>query len=404
MRPERDPGTEPLDVLLIEDNPGDVGLITMLLDEVRSRGLLTRLVVVPNLTEGVERLRSGNFAVVLLDLGLPESQGLDTVHRLRAHAARLPALVVLSGLSDEEVAVSALEAGAQDYLVKGHVDAPAMARTIRYALGRHHAEQVLSRELERSRELAAERAGRHKAEDESESLRRLFDERGEMLHLLAHEVRQPLNNASTALQSASAAISASGDSAEPRVRQPLEHAQQVLDQVIGTLNNALAAAVLLTAGGSFEKSETDLDTLIGLVVQDIGTDERARVRVQAESQLRTVQLQPSLMRLALCNLLLNALAYSAPGSPVELRVGDADDPPALWFEIRDEGEGIPAALVPTVFDKGTRGARSRAGTGAGLGLYIVRRVVELHHGRIELSSNEPCGTVVRISIPQAVAW
>ena len=396
-------------VLLIEDNPGDARRIDSMLREAGTLGFTFQLQCADTLAAGVERLRADAFDVVLLDLGLPESVGLETVQRLITHAARVPALVVLSGLADEDVAIQALQSGAQDYLVKGQVDSTQLLRAIRYALGRHQAEQSLTRELERTRELAAERAHLRRAESESEGLRRLLDEReqmlrerSEMLELLAHEVRQPLNNASAALQNASAAIINSGDHARPEIRNSLEHAQHVLDHVMGTLNNTLAAATLLAVGERGTVAETDLDTLVDLVVCDIGLDERARVTVESCSELRTAQLQPMMMRLALCNLLVNALSYSPPGSPIRLRVSDSESPPSLCFEVIDQGPGIPAALQPTVLDKGTRGQDARAGTGAGLGLYIVRRVAELHRGKIELLPNAPRGTIVRICVPQGV--
>ena len=401
--------TAPVRVLLIEDNPQDVRLIVTMLAEAAGLGLNYELHCASSLAEGVDRLRAGGVDVILLDLGLPESIGLETVQRLLAQAPRAPTLVVLSGLADEDVAVQALQAGAQDYLIKGQVDSALLVRAIRYAIGRHQAEETLTRELDRSRELANERAIRLKAEGDSEGLRRLLDEREQMfaereelLRLLAHEVRQPLNNASAALESASAAIVGSGGQLSPDVRTPLERAQHVLDHVIGTLNNALAAATMLTSGEPGTLVETDLDTLIGLVVRDIGLDERSRVTVESLSELRTVQLQPMMMRLALCNLLVNALAYSPPGSPVRLRISDSEEPPALRFEVLDQGPGIPRSLLPTVFDKGTRGANARAGTGAGLGLYIVRKVVSLHHGSIEVLGDTPRGTILRMSIPQGV--
>lgn len=399
----------PTQALLIEDNPGDARLIETLLAAAPALGLDVRLRHARTLAAGLEHLRTSSFDVILLDLGLPESAGLETVQRMFAHVPRVPALVVLSGLADEDVAVQALRTGVQDYLVKGQVDTAQLVRAIRYAIGRHQAEEALTRELERSRELASERAIRRRAEDESESLRRLLDEREQMLgereellRLLAHEVRQPLNNASAALASAAAAIASSGTHPAPVVHAPLERAQHVLDHVIGTLNNALAAATLLSSGTLGLLAETDLDTLVELIVHDIGADERARVVVEVMSELRTVQLQPMMMRLALCNLLVNALAYSPPGSPVRLRISDAEEPPALCLEVIDEGAGIPPELQPTVFDKGTRGNNARPGTGAGLGLYIVRKVVELHHGRIELLPNATHGTIVRLCIPQGV--
>jgi signal transduction histidine kinase len=387
-------------LLLIEDNPGDARLIATLLDEAAGFGLPTTLVTVDTLAAGIERLRGGAFELVLLDLGLPESRGLDTVQRLRTAVPRLPPLVVLSGLNDEDVAVQALQAGAQDYLVKGRVEPSALARTIRYALGRHQAEQALKNELERSRELARERALRARVEGESESLRRLLDERDQLLRLLAHEVRQPLHNAGAALQSALDAIAGAGSAAPPGVQPPLQHAQQVMAHVIGTLNNALAAALLLTAGGHDLPVDTDLDTLVALVLGDIGPEDRARVAVAIDSGLRTAQLQPTLMRLALCNLLVNALKYSPAPVPVKLHIVDRDDPPALGFEVSDLGSGIDAALLPTVFERGTRGPNARPGSGAGLGLYIVRQVAVMHRGSIAIEPNQPHGTIVRMWIPQ----
>jgi signal transduction histidine kinase len=108
------------------------------------------------------------------------------------------------------------------------------------------------------------------------------------------------------------------------------------------------------------------------------------------------------MRLALTNLLFNALAYSPPGSPVRLRIYDSEEPLAMVFEVVDTGDGISAELLPRVFDKGTRGTNTRATTGAGLGLYIVRKVVDAHRGTVEIVPNTPRGSIVRMSIPQGV--
>ena len=399
--------TQPLQVLLIEDNPADASMITGLLAQ--ARGWEFGLTWVSDLSAGVDRLRGGGIDLVLLDLGLPESTGLATVLRLFAQGLVVPPLIVLSGITDEEIAIKALQSGAQDYLVKGQVDSALLLRAIRYAIGRRQAEEAMTRELLRTRELANEKAVRVRAEGVSEELRRLLEERDQMLaeredmlRLLAHEVRQPLNNASAALESASLAIAVSTSHAETDVRTPLARAQHVLDHVIGTLNNALAAATLLTSGSSDVVADTDLHTLVGLVLRDIAVEDRPRVGIDSLTETRTVQLQPVLMRLALTNLLFNAQAYSPPGSPVRLRIYDSEDPLAMVFEVEDAGDGIAAELLPRVFDKGTRGSNARATTGAGLGLYIVRKVVDLHHGSVEIEPNRPRGSIVRMSIPLGV--
>jgi diguanylate cyclase (GGDEF)-like protein len=140
----------PIKLLLVEDNPGDARLIEQMLAQVH--GLAYELTWVDNLTDGIAHLRSAPTDVLLLDLGLPESTGLETVRRVQKYSPQIPTLIVLSGLSDEDVAVQAVQSGAQDYLVKGHVDPPLLVRAIRYAMERSQARKALRQandELER---------------------------------------------------------------------------------------------------------------------------------------------------------------------------------------------------------------------------------------------------------------
>src|SRR5437868_1628988 len=125
-------------VLLIEDNPSDARLIRELL--VGAPGLSFELEVVENLVDGVERLRISNIDVVLLDLGLPESIGLDTLRRLLSHISKIPTLIIISGLADEDIAIEALHLGARDYLTKGQFDSALLLRSLRYSIERSQAD------------------------------------------------------------------------------------------------------------------------------------------------------------------------------------------------------------------------------------------------------------------------
>ncbi len=120
-------------VLLIEDNSGDARLIEVMLREVHS--IPIQFVRASRLAEGMQRLDEGGIDIVLLDLGLPDSGGLDTVKRAHAHAPDTP-IIVLTGHDDEVLGVSSVWMGAQDYLVKGQVDSTLLGRAIRYAMGR----------------------------------------------------------------------------------------------------------------------------------------------------------------------------------------------------------------------------------------------------------------------------
>jgi len=128
-------------VLLIEDNPGDTRLIREMLKEAGAAQL--ELVCTDRLSTGLERLAEGGIDVILLDLELPGSQGLDTLGKVLAEPPEAPVIVVLTGLDDEALAIQAVRAGAQDYLVKGQVGGNLLARAMHYAIERKRAEEAL---------------------------------------------------------------------------------------------------------------------------------------------------------------------------------------------------------------------------------------------------------------------
>ncbi len=144
-----------IDILLIEDNPGDVRLIRGLIQEGGDASF--RIEHADRLETGLKRLAGGGIGAVLLDLSLPDGQGLDTLFRLRAHAPGVP-VVVLTGHNDEPTAIQALREGAQDYLVKDRVGGDVLVRSLRYAKERVEILKVLGESEERFRRLV-ENAG-----------------------------------------------------------------------------------------------------------------------------------------------------------------------------------------------------------------------------------------------------
>ncbi|MBF8254327.1 MAG: histidine kinase,Response regulator receiver domain protein,histidine kinase,GAF domain-containing, partial [Deltaproteobacteria bacterium] len=137
--------TEPLRVLLIEDNPGDARLIRESWKDIKDlRFTLEHLGL---LAEGLKRLASEKPDVLLLDLSLPDSAGLDTLARVRQQAPKVP-VVVLTGLDDENTGIAAVKIGAQDFLVKGQADGALLGRALRYAVERQRAEEQVLRHQE----------------------------------------------------------------------------------------------------------------------------------------------------------------------------------------------------------------------------------------------------------------
>ena len=118
----------PLRILLVEDNPGDVRLLREMFSTERPDSYeITHL---PRLGLALNHLAQGGVDIVLLDLGLPDGEGIDTVRRVRKLAPQIP-LIVLTGRDDDETVAEAMLEGAQDYLVKGQIETRALPRADR---------------------------------------------------------------------------------------------------------------------------------------------------------------------------------------------------------------------------------------------------------------------------------
>jgi PAS domain S-box-containing protein len=213
-----------LTVLLIEDIPGDARLIRELLVEAGAYPPL-RLVWADRLATGLARLDAGCIDVALVDLGLPDSQGLATLAAVHARAPAVP-VVVLTGLVDGELGLRAMQAGAQDYLVKGQVDGPALARALRYA-------------VERQRTAAALREGERR-------FRAIFDQTFQFIGLLAPD--------GTVLEANRAALDFAGVTRDEVIGRPFWETRWWA--VSPAVQERLKAAIAEAAQGRFVRYET----------------------------------------------------------------------------------------------------------------------------------------------------
>ena len=139
-------------ILLVEDNPGDIRLLQEYLvkDSSTTRGF--QIVHADRLEKGLTHVAEAGFDAVLLDLSLPDSHGMDTLIRMRAAAKGIP-IVVLTSIEDDALGMRLIQAGAQDYLVKGQVTGHLLMRSLRYAAERNRTESALRDSEERYRTL-----------------------------------------------------------------------------------------------------------------------------------------------------------------------------------------------------------------------------------------------------------
>ena len=130
----------PLNVLLVEDNPTDVLLVKDALADVT--GIEFYIAVANRLQQALQQLADEKFDVVILDLGLPDSNGIATFEQLQMESPEMPVLV-LTALSDESLATLAVQRGAQDFLIKSQLQHSLLGRFIRFAIERHHLQRTL---------------------------------------------------------------------------------------------------------------------------------------------------------------------------------------------------------------------------------------------------------------------
>ncbi len=251
--------------------------------------------------------------------------------------------------------------------------------------------------LDRAAQLRREQEARRELERQAAELARLASERREMLDLLAHEVRQPLNNASAAIESAGAMLA---DKGEQGASERLVRAQGVLSEVQRHVDNTLAVSTLLSGATTLPEEEADIDTVLSVALAELPRAERSRVAIERFTPARSAVMDSALVRLALRNLLGNAIRHTAPGTPVTVRISDSESPLALFIDVVDQGGGLPGELLPRLFERGARVRHRDGRTSHGLGLFIASRALRAQGGELRLLHSGLTGTALRLVLPQ----
>ncbi len=402
-----------LQVLLVEDNPADALLVEVALEEMARP---PRLIHVTRLAEALELLAGhalesasleegaggevgGGFDVVFLDLGLPDSQGLSSFERVQQVAPDVP-LIALTGLDDEKLALEALQSGASDYLIKGQTGAALLERSMRYAIER--------KKSERSRiELGRARAER----EEAEAANRAKDE---FLATLSHELRTPLN---AILGWASLLRSQNVDASLMQMAfDTIERNARTQAQLVDDL---LDVSRIITGKLSLDHRVLDFNDVISNAIGSLHPQIEAKKLVLQRANNEPLFVCGDVARLqqVVGNLLSNAIKFTpegggifvtaqiqeqlpvaAPAQVLEATMATRQEVQAVegqvsWVElaVRDTGQGIEKEFLPHVFDRFRQadGSTTRRHGGLGIGLAIVRHLVQAHQGTIEAHSDGP---------------
>lgn len=376
---------KPIKLLLVEDNLGDVRVLRGTIAEAHTAGFA--LTHVERLSEALQRLQEERFDIIFLDLSLPDSRGLPTLTRVYAQAPQVP-IIVLTGLDDEEIAIKALQEGAQDYINKERLESGLLARAIRYAIERQRVLQELQAAEERYRHLF-------------ENAKALEQQRSEFLALLTHDIKNPLT-----------VILGHADLLLEEAKEQGVEDKEREDSLLWMKSSALTVLSLVENYLDLSRLEEGQRTLAQVPVRLNELLGRVRQQYKAEAQQRRIALELDLQKelpviagdsLALervfANLISNALKFTPAGGIIT--ISSASHQGEAVTTVADNGPGIAPEELPFIFDKYRRTASAGQRKGTGLGLFIVKTLVEAHSGRVEVQSALGQGTCFSVFLPIA---
>ncbi len=359
---------------------------------------------------GLALCQKQHYDAILLDFRLPDMTGLEFLDELKQQSDTALPVIMLTGQGDERIAVQAIKRGAQDYLVKQHLEPDMLQDTVRKVIHQsqqNHAQQNHA-QLDQFRlpdqSLAAHRPGvRQQSQQLAQALEALEAEKqlnalkSQLVATVSHEYRSPL-----------AAILAAASTLKLHSAELPDHKQQHFLQMIETKARQMAQLVDdLLVLETFESGQVNFTPLPFELLQFVA--ELVEEQRQMASQRHELSFKitgntkgflgdQKLLRLILMNLLSNAINYSVEGGPIEVHLIGSDT--QIQIQIRDQGIGIPLEDQAQVFQSFKRGSNAGTIPGTGLGLAIVKACVDLHGGEVRLKSQPGKGTEFLVCLPK----
>ena len=347
-----------INILLIEDNPGDIRLIQELLREIGNEKF--KLVYQENLKGGIKNLNKSKFHVILLDLTLPDSLGLDSLKFLLARVSSIP-IIILTGTDDQTLAIEAVKSGAQDYLIKGKVNEDLLERSKFYSIERQNVMEKLKKSEKKFR-IDFQRASFYK-------------------DILVYDMNNILQGIISGSQLFTQYAINNKD-----LKDKFEVLEIINDQVMPgarLISNVRKISQLEKSEISFYPIK--LCDILKTSIRGIKNMFHIRnINLKVNSMKKRINVHVNeLLKEVFDNIMINAVRHNIKQN-AEIRISisilNENSKSNIKMEFIDNGNGIEDSMKEAIFQRGNK--EEQYISGMGLGLSLVAKIVKSYNGKI----------------------
>ncbi|OGS46227.1 MAG: hypothetical protein A2539_03020 [Elusimicrobia bacterium RIFOXYD2_FULL_34_15] len=363
-----------INILIVEDNPGDFKLVSdMLKRHINQSFKISSAVLIK---DALEILQKEKFDVILLDINLPDSRGLEGLEKITNQSKSYP-VIMLTGLDDENFGMEAVKMKASDYLVKGQITENLLIRSIRYAIERKHGEEMLKAK--------------------NFELLEIDKKKTEFVSMVAHDLRTPLTSI---MGFADSLTNSKLKLTEEQKVIFIGYIQEESRRLGRLISDFLDISNIEEGKLELKKQKTDIKPIICKTIDMFKMDVKdIQFKIEFENDLPEVDIDYDRIRQVLQNIIGNAIKYSPAKSIINIALKRKFN--EVQTMISDQGPGIANEEKLKIFEKFYRvdSHISRLELGTGLGLAISKAIIKRHGGRIWVEDNMPTGSCFIFTLP-----
>ena len=398
------PKTEKPKILVVNDDAASLLALTSLLD-LWANETNYEVMAARSGQEALRQVLLHDFAVILLDVNMPGMDGFETAEAIhqRVRSADIPIIFVTAFLADEIDRLKAYQRGAADFLFTPVIPQILHAKVsvfVALAMKNEELKRQTQKLSQRTTELTATNKRLTREMEERQAAERSNHAKDEFLAMLGHELRNPLS----AISSAASLIGLAGAGpdtigrAKVIIQRQSQHLSRIVDDLLD-LSRAMSGKILLS------RQPLEVSALVNACLDTFkATGRTGSYQINVALAPGWVDGDPTRLEQIATNLIDNALKYTPAGGSIDISVTHDEDQNQVVLTVRDTGVGIAADLLPHVFDVFVQGSITidRSQGGLGIGLALVRRLVELHGGSVSAQSEGAgAGSVFQIRLPRA---